>query len=392
MPIAQDIDALIEAAKASPATFDPLKFLDQAGSLLRQAYSEGGECDVASPKFHDIQGPYFAAADALSLNGFEWAAEQLLFEWWNGVGARQLKEKRHLYRPNCAYKLTQLYIRRGDRGAALRWALLTQADDLLSKHPQGGGAGKQWLRTTLGMSETELEALEAIATEHLRTIETGSDDFSRVVWFAEDISVRLALRDISFAHLFSQPSSFQEFPLSPAYFGVLLDRVDAPGTSSQNKGIALEDLASHLFLLVPGWIPRRDVLDKNQGFETDLIVSNLNPTSNLSAELLGRYFLVECKNWEEAVGVRDVGYFLHRMRLTHCSFGVILVKNKVTGELHGETAARSIIRRAFHEDGNTCIVLDWNDFESIAKGEITFWSLILREIEHFRFGEPKRSS
>ncbi len=388
MPIAEDIQALLDAVRQSPATFDPLKFLEDAKRFLEAASAKGAECDPAGPNFVAIQGPYWAVAETLSANGFAWASEQLLFGWWNDVGLRQLTEQKHIYRANSAYKLTQMYLHRGDRGAALRWALLTQADDLLSRHGGGGGAGKQWLRTTLGMTESELRVFAEIADTNLARSEADAEKAMPNLWFAEDLVVQLALKDIAYEHLFSQPSIVREFPISTAYLDALLSRVDSPNNSTKLKGDALEDLASYLFLLIPAWVPRRNVLDVNQGFETDIIVSNLNPESNLTADLLGRHFLVECKNWGDPVGVSDVGYFLHRMRLTHCNFGVIFAKDNISGG-EKETAARSLIRRAFHEDGNTCIVLDRSDLEALAKGEITFWSMLLREIERFRFGKPK---
>jgi hypothetical protein len=181
-----------------------------------------------------------------------------------------------------------------------------------------------------------------------------------------------------------------EFPLSGPYIRALIERVNAPHASTTEKGDALENVASYLFLLIPGWIPRRDVSDINQGYENDVVISNLNMAHDLRAELLGRHFLVECKNWDSKVGAPAVSHFLHRMSVTHCKFGVILAKDGISGRERGETAARSLIRRAFHEEGNVCIVLDKSDLESLAKKEITFWSMILRAIEWFRFGEPKQ--
>jgi hypothetical protein len=389
MTVIQDILALIQEAASAKFSFDPVHFLDKVSERLREACRAGGECDSMEANSAEGQGGYFIATDFLTQNGFVSAAEQLLFEWWNDVGVRQLGEQKHIYRAGNAYKLTQLYLRQKDFGAALRWALLTQADDLLHEHPEGGGAGKQWLRTVLGTSEAELGVLKSVADENLQIIKAGTAGAAKTAWFAEDVAVRFALRDISFEHLFSQPSSVREFPISLPYFRALLDQVYAPGRSTTEKGATLEMLAAYLFLLIPGWFPSRNILDENEGFESDIIVSNLNPAGNLTAELLGRHFLVECKNWENRVQVRDVGYFLHRMRLTHCSFGVIFATNDVTGQTKGETAARSLIRRAFHEDGNTCIVLDQNDLESLARGEISFWSLLLREIQRFRFGKPR---
>ena len=387
--VTQEIQALIQAAAANQANFDPVGFLETVKERLKKACAPGGECDSLSPNHLDAQGGYFVASDFLAQNGFVSAAEQLLFSWWHNVGTRQLTEQRHVYRAGNAYKLTQLYLRQGDMGAALRWALLTQADDLLSEHGEGGGAGRQWLRTVFGASEAELSALKEVSDENLKVVKSGSVQDSKADWYAEDIVVRFALKDTAYEHFYSLPSSVREFPISLPYFRTLLDRIHAPATSTKEKGDTLEHLASYLFLLIPGWFPSRNILDENEGFETDVLVSNLNPTSNLTAELLGRHFLVECKNWERSMQVRDVGYFLHRMRLTHCSFGVIIAASDVTGKIKGETAARSLIRRAFHEDGNTCIVLDSDDLQALASGEITFWSMLLREIQRFRFGKPK---
>jgi len=89
------------------------------------------------------------------------------------------------------------------------------------------------------------------------------------------------------------------------------------------------------------------------------------------------------------VGVRDVGYFLYRMRLTHAKFGVILAKKGITGTDTDEKAAHDLIRKAFHEDGNTCVVLDRADLGTLAKGQTVFWPMLLERIERIRFGKPK---
>lgn len=389
MTVEQEIHLLIQDAVSNQAEFDPANFLNTVSGKLRAACATGGECDSAGPNFLGCQGAYFAAADFLSQYDFLSAAEQLLLGWWNDVGDLQLNEQKHVYRANSAYKLTQLYLRQSDFGGALRWALLTQADDLLNENPDGGGAGRQWLRTIFGASEAELNELNCVVDESLGIIKSGNAETPKAYRFAEDIVVRFAQRDISCERFFTQPSSVREFPISLPYLGTLLEGIYAQATTTKKKGDALELLATYLFLLIPGWFPSRNILDENKGFETDILVSNLSPASNLTAELLGRQFLVECKNWDAPVGVRDVGYFLHRMRLTHCSFGVLFATSDTTGQIKGETAARSLIRRSFHEDGSTCIVLTKEDLESLAEGEITFWSLLLREMQRFRFGKTK---
>jgi len=162
--------------------------------------------------------------------------------------------------------------------------------------------------------------------------------------------------------------------------------VDAQDISAADKGKALESMASYLFLLIPGWFPSRNVLDQGGVFESDILVSNLNPEGNLAAELLGRHFLVECKNWKNRVGVAEIGYFFHRMRLTHCSFGVLMAKNNVTGKAETDNAGRGVIRRTFHEDRNICIVLDRDDLEKLESGVMTFWTMLVDQMQRFRFG------
>lgn len=57
--------------------------------------------------------------------------------------------------------------------------------------------------------------------------------------------------------------------------------------------------------------------------------------------------------------------------------------SKLTDE---EQAARSLIRRAFHEDGSVCVVIDRNDLQGIADGAISFYWLLHSRYEEFRFG------
>lgn len=386
MTVKEDIEERIASAKRSLHTLDPIVFLDEIRGLLRKACGKGGDYDSAGPLWEDGQGIYFAVVEFLLGHGFVSAAQELLVEWWDDVGARQLTENRHIGRGNSAYKLMQLHERKGDEGAAIRWALLAHADDLLGTNPNGGGAAKQWLRTKFGMSKQELAEFRQIATQDSGTMR-----------LAEGMIIRLALSDFSLEHLFSRPSSCREFPASLPYLKALWNRVLVSRNSTKNteKGSSLETLAKYLFLLVPGWVPRRNVLDLDKSFEADIVVSNLSPANSLTAELFGRHILVECKNWKDPVGVQEIGYFLFRMRLTHCSFGVIIAPGGITGKSGKdkkvkEIAARSLIRKVFHEDGITCVVLEKNELVALVNGEIRFLSLLLSETEQFRFGLPKQ--
>jgi hypothetical protein len=185
------------------------------------------------------------------------------------------------------------------------------------------------------------------------------------------------------------PTSIPEFAPCIPYLERLYEqanRDDLP--SSTDKGNALEYLASYLFLLIPGFLPRRKVIPETRDFENDLVVSNLRPSGNLEAELFGRDFLVECKNWNKKIGVSEVGYFLYRMRLTHTKFGVIFAKNGITGHNARAAYAENLLRRAFHEDSALCIIIENSDIENIVNEKTMFRSLLMEKTNQLRFGKP----
>jgi hypothetical protein len=269
--------------------------------------------------------------------------------------------------------------------------MYTQADDMLGEHGAGGGAGRQMLLTILGMTEDELSSLNDIASYNLSLVRaSGQEDWSIPAAFAEDAVITFALANPEASRLLAADSSLVEFPLTPAYFDTLLQSIRADHETTTAKGNALEDLATYLFMLIPALCPRRNVKDEYDTFETDLVIRNLTRRSDPITEILGRHFLVECKNWDRPVGVSDVGYFLYRMRLTHVRFGVILAKKGITGTEEDERAARGIIRKAFHEDGSICIVVEESDLESLLSQHLSFSSLLIERVERVRFGKARK--
>lgn len=372
----------------SRGTFNPLEFRRRAKQILDVTCRRGGQYDPCENNVEGSHNQYTTVATFLFKRKFTSLGIEFLVEWWNELAERQMD--RHVYRAATSMQLARFFFELGDRGAALRWALLTHADDIL-RGTVTQGAGVQILRGMLGMTEIELRAFEAIARQNK---ESAKADYSIKQGFAEDIIVRFALENPGFAPLFAYESSVSEFPLSTVYFGKLLELACAPvvNNNTTEKGRRLEDLASYLFLLIPGWVPRRNMEDQYKTFENDIVVRNFNRNAYI-VDLVGRYFLVECKNWStKQVKSPDVGYFLHRMQLSHAKFGVIFAWSGTTGEGTSEPEeenARNLIRKTFHETGNLCVTIEQKHLMDIAEGKITFWSLLLERIEEFRFGNSK---
>jgi len=384
----------------SHGEFDPLHFEQEAKQTL-QKICDSGEYDPLGDKAEQGHNQYKRCAQFLFTRDYPRAAIKFLTDRWDELGSRQSQEQVHMHRAALSMELVEFYLQLRDKGAALRWALLTHADDLLHGSDKGG-AGKQKLQAVLGMTDVELKAFEEVARRNRQAVAGSSNAWSSPEGFAEDVIVRFGLEYHRFAQLLAQDSFVAEFPLSKPYFNELLERARVAvegkdnaekGKKAQDKGQALEYLASYLFLLIPGWVPLRNRQDEDQTFEHDIVVRNFNQSIPM-ADLVGRHFLVECKNWQAtSVGSPCAGYFLYRMQLTHAKFGVIFAWAGITGKETDEPVekhARSLIRKAFHENGNMCIVLEKKRLDKLASGTTTFWSLLLELIEEFRFGKPKK--
>lgn len=312
----------------------------------------------------------------------------ILLSGWNLLNKLQVEKNVHVYRAGIAAFLAMNYRKLGDRGATFRWALLTEAEDLLDEHSQGGDTGKILLSSEFGFDDIATNKLREISKINLGIVH-DKQNWLIPEAFSEDIVTKFAFMFPEYSLKFALATKIDEYDINRHYFGSLINKVNGQVSNTTEKGNSLEQLATYLFLLIPGLVPRRNLLDVTLAFESDIVVRNLNNNAHLISDMFGRFILTECKNWENKVGVKDVGYFLYRMRLTHSHFGILFVKNGLTGDPDKETAARSLIRKAFHEDGNICIAIDKTILDLINQKSISFLSYLLSENERVRFGPEK---
>src|SRR3989337_288171 len=324
------VEALLERYKSTP-----LDAYEQVKHDLKDNCKSGGRFDplMLDNDWKEGRDGYHAAHNWFKKNGLYYASEKLLLDWWNYLGLIQLKTPiKHIYRAEAAFLLTDLYWTMGEKGIALRWAMYMQVDDILHEHISGGGAGKQTLTTKLGMSSSAFNQLNEIAQKCLRETNKSSD-WSHPSGFAEEIICRFARSNMGFS--LAVAGSEREMPVSQGYYQSLLNLM-GKAKSNSAKGKALENIAFYLVLLLPGCIPRKNVLAERRLFETDILVQNLNPTPNVLTDMLGRQFIIECKNQQRGANVSQIGYCLYRMKLTHTRFGIIFSKSGITGRESGE--------------------------------------------------------
>jgi len=364
----------------------PLDAYERARKLLMDNCKVGGRFDPLKPvgEWKPVRDGYHKAHFWFKAKGWYFASEKLLTEWWNTLGQLQFEKNKRIYRAECAFLLSDLYAAMNEHGLALRWAMLMQADDILGGHPDGGGAGKQSLTTIKGLSVPALDELNKISRSCLA--KAKKEGWNKPVAFAEEVLCRFVQGKAGYE--FVRTYSSKEFPLSQGYFNALYKQINT-SKGALDKGNTLEDLALYLLTLLPGCIPHKNVLSKQKLFETDVLVQNLSAESNVVADLLGRHFLIECKNRKKKSNSADIGYFLYRMKLTHTRFGIFFSKNGITGE-KGNEAAHELIYRAYHEDDLICILISDEDLKKFEQDqELNFWWMLLEKIEHLRFGKSK---
>lgn len=167
--------------------------------------------------------------------------------------------------------------------------------------------------------------------------------------------------------------------------GKLVELVEAveAATTNETKGKTLESLANFLFNSVASLKCKYANL-QTRSSEIDLVVEYDSAKERIPLfEELGRYCLVECKNWSKPVGVGPVRDFMGKLDKCKARLGVIFSKNGVTGIDSGVDALREIQSR-FDRDGTYILVFSLDDLREIRDG-MAFTVALDRKADNLRF-------
>lgn len=154
-------------------------------------------------------------------------------------------------------------------------------------------------------------------------------------------------------------------------------------TTNQDKGRSLEELATLLFTNAPSLQCKyRNLITRSS--EIDLVVEYRGSKFDIPLfEELGRYCLIECKNWSSPVGVAPVRDFLGKLRKAKTQLGILFAKNGITGEGTGLDALREI-QSAYDRDGTFLLVFSLADVKQIESGT-DFIALLDQKSDSLRF-------
>jgi hypothetical protein len=151
----------------------------------------------------------------------------------------------------------------------------------------------------------------------------------------------------------------------------------------KEQGDYLERLSSYLFFTIGKFIVSSKI--KTLHAEHDLRVRNLIVDDPI-LELLGRYILVECKNWNKKIDSSKVKKFITNVRFARCDTGILITKNEVTGR-KSKDSAWYVIRSEYHKDGIIILVITLKDINKIIDEKTNFLDMLKTKYEQVRFDE-----
>ena len=151
---------------------------------------------------------------------------------------------------------------------------------------------------------------------------------------------------------------------------------------SHEKGTSLEELANLLLNGTRGLSVKYRNL-RTRTSEIDLVIEYQPQVQKIPAlEDVGRYFLVECKNWSKPVGASNVRDFIGKLEACRVNLGLVFSRNGLTGENSGGDAVGAI-RKHFDQFGRIVLVIAMDDLRSM--NQESFCGLLDRKLDLFRF-------
>ena len=200
-----------------------------------------------------------------------------------------------------------------------------------------------------------------------------------------DLSL-ISIEDVREIRAALERSAKPSFPPNPdSHPGKLVELIEAVerAVNTDEKGKSLEALARFLFDSVSSLSPKYSNL-QTRSSEIDIIVEYDRRNGEIGLfEELGRYCLVECKNWSKPVGVGPVRDFMGKLDKCKTQLGIIFSKNGVTGVDSGADALREIQSR-FDRDGVYLLIFSLGDLKGV-KGGAAFVEAIDRKADGLRF-------
>jgi hypothetical protein len=159
-----------------------------------------------------------------------------------------------------------------------------------------------------------------------------------------------------------RPPALAEMPLyevNQKYVKYLFDRL------GDRTGKVLERLAEYLLSCMAGC--RARTRETSNVTDYDVVCSMNGNFFDFRSEF-GRYFVCECKDWREKVGIPVIAKFCRILDSTKARFGILFASEGLAGLKDSKYAAREQ-QKIFQDRGLIIVVIERRDLEAVVSGE-----------------------
>ena len=169
------------------------------------------------------------------------------------------------------------------------------------------------------------------------------------------------------------PNEALHYKSNELYIKHLIDRLGEP------TGKTLEKLTEYLLSCMPGCKTSRR--SRSESTDYDVVCSLQGPDIDFRSEL-GRYFVVECKDWKERVDFSTFAKFCRVLDSVKSKFGIIFSIYGITGQGQNSDAEREQ-QKVFQDRGMVIIVVNKDDLDYVSNGG-NFIALLRNKYEKVR--------
>jgi len=143
--------------------------------------------------------------------------------------------------------------------------------------------------------------------------------------------------------------------------------------SSREKGDKLEYLAKKL--LESPYLKFINMKKRTSTGEIDLVFEVKKFEGTLFQDF-SDILIVECKNWNNKVGAKEIEAFAYKMKDTNTNVGIIFSRYGITGDPEFVRDAKGVIRDSWKRDKMIIIVLTYDDLRNVIEKGMNFYNLL----------------
>ena len=287
---------------------------------------------------------------------------------YNHMALYQIKNSCYTHKGMPLVYISDCFERLGYRTHALRYIMYALCEDAAGFHGdvRSEDSGVYFRAVWIyGISDSLVREYTTKAYELHRTLgESGH--------FPERL---LAELDTEYRWMLDFPSEreYNRYWANPHYIEYLLAQL------GKSEGHSLERLGHYLLSMIPGCRTYRRV--PTPSTDHDIVGSFEGPVLDFRSDL-GRYFVCECKDWENKADFTTFAKLCRVLDSVKSSFGILFSKNGISGQYTERYAGREQIK-VFSDRNIIIIVIDETDIRRVVGGE-SFLAILRSRYEAVR--------